>query len=109
MLDVDDYLKVRYAVQIEGLSHREAARRYGIDPKTVAKMMRFSIPPGYRRTKPPVKPKLDQDNAEKNCISNVRPIGIKPAEAGALTAAILKTGFEKGVGGVALGIGFGRQ
>ena len=27
MLDVDDYLKVRYAVQIEGLSKRAAARR----------------------------------------------------------------------------------
>src|SRR5512134_2871559 len=53
------YAKVRYAVRIEGLSKREAARRYGIDPKTVAKMMAFSVPPGYRRTKPPVKPKLD--------------------------------------------------
>ena len=53
------YAKVRYAVRIEGLSKREAARRYGIDPKTVAKMMAFSVPPGYRRTKPPAKPKLD--------------------------------------------------
>jgi transposase len=58
MLDVDDYLKVRYAVQIEGLSKRAAARRFGIDPKTVDKMMSFSVPPGYRRTQPPVRPKL---------------------------------------------------
>ena len=36
---VDLYLKVRYAVQIDGLSKRGAARRFGIDPKTVAKMM----------------------------------------------------------------------
>lgn len=59
MKTVELYAQVRYAVQIEGLSHREAARRYGIDPKTVSKMMRFSVPPGYRRTKPPAKPKLD--------------------------------------------------
>ena len=59
MLDVDTYLKVRTAVQIEGLSKRAAARRFGIDPKTVTKMMSFSVPPGYVRSKPPVRPKLD--------------------------------------------------
>jgi len=58
MKDVELYARVRYAVQVEGLSERAAARRFGIDPRTVAKMMRFSVPPGYRRTKPPVKPKL---------------------------------------------------
>jgi len=56
---VDDYLKVRYAVQIEGLSKRAAARRFGIDPRTVDKMMRFSVPRGYVRSKPVVRPKLD--------------------------------------------------
>jgi predicted transcriptional regulator YdeE len=55
---VELYARVRYAVQIEGLSERAAARRFGIDPRTVAKMMRFSVPAGYRRTKPPAKPKL---------------------------------------------------
>jgi len=59
MKQVELYAKVRYAVQIEGLSKRAAAARFGIDPKTVDKMMEFSVPPGYRRTKPPVKPKLD--------------------------------------------------
>jgi hypothetical protein len=58
MKRVELYARVRYAVQIEGLSERAAARRFGIDPRTVAKMMRFSVPPGYRRTKPPAKPKL---------------------------------------------------
>jgi hypothetical protein len=48
MKQVELYAKVRYAVQIEGLSERAAARRFGIDPRTVAKMMRFSVPPGYR-------------------------------------------------------------
>ncbi len=59
MFDLDDYLKVRYAVQIEGFSRRAAARRFGIDPRTVAKMMTFSVPQGYVRSKPPVRPKLD--------------------------------------------------
>lgn len=55
-----------------------------------------------------VNPKLDQDNAEKNCISNVRGIGIKPHEAADLTANILRRSFELGGGGVAIGFGFGR-
>src|SRR3954464_5886757 len=59
MKDVDLYLKVRHAVRIEGLSERAAARRFGIDPRTVNKMMKFSVPPGYVRKKPPRKPKLD--------------------------------------------------
>ena len=37
MKDVDLYLKVRHAVRIEGLSERAAARRFGIDPRTVNK------------------------------------------------------------------------
>ena len=59
MKNVDDYLKVRFAVQIEGLSKRAAARRFGFDPRTVDKMMKFSVPRGYERKKPPVRPKLD--------------------------------------------------
>ena len=57
---VDLYGRVRFAVQREGLSHREAARRFGLDPRTVAKMMVFSVPPGYRRSHPPKRPKLDR-------------------------------------------------
>src|SRR5271154_2840839 len=53
------YGRVRYAVRIEGISRREAARRFGIDPRTVAKMLSFSVPPGYRRSRPPARPKLD--------------------------------------------------
>ena len=53
------YGQVRRAVYVEGLSRREAARRFGIDPRTVAKMLAFSVPPGYRRGRPPARPKLD--------------------------------------------------
>src|SRR5437868_8822849 len=59
MKSVDLYAQVRFAVQIEGVSRREAARRFGIDPRTVAKMLAFSVPPGYRRRRPPARPKLD--------------------------------------------------
>lgn len=59
MKGVELYGRVRYAVRIEGLSERAAARRFGIDPRTVHKMMMFPVPPGYRRTKPPARPKLD--------------------------------------------------
>ena len=48
MKDVDDDLKVRYAVQIEGLSKQATARRFGIDPRTVEKMMKFSVPRSLR-------------------------------------------------------------
>jgi transposase len=56
---VDLYARVRRACHAEGMSQREAARVFSIDPKTVAKMLRFAVPPGYRRSKPPVRPKLD--------------------------------------------------
>jgi transposase len=52
-------VQVRRAVYVEGMSRREAARRFGIDPRTVAKMLAFSVPPGYRRSRPPARPKLD--------------------------------------------------
>jgi transposase len=58
MKPVELYARVRHACHVEGLSQREAARRFGIDPKTVAKMLRHAVPPGYRRRKPPARPKL---------------------------------------------------
>ena len=59
MKRVELYGRVRHAVMIEGLSQREAARCFGIDPRTVRKMLSYSVPPGYVRTRPSVRPKLD--------------------------------------------------
>src|SRR3954452_10333657 len=60
MFSVELYGRVRHACHVEGLSQREAARRFGIHRSTVRKMLAFSVPPGYRRTKPPpLRPKLD--------------------------------------------------
>jgi len=47
--------RVRYAALIEGISRRAASRRFGIDPRTVAKMVSFSLPQSYRRSGPPMK------------------------------------------------------
>jgi transposase len=59
MKQVDLYGRVRHAVLIEGISQREASRIFGIDPRTVAKMLVFSVPPGYRRRQRASRPKLD--------------------------------------------------
>lgn len=53
MKQVELYGRVRYAVKIQGISRREAARLFGIDRRTVDKMLAFSTPPGYRRKKAP--------------------------------------------------------
>ena len=44
---------------IEGISERAAADRFGINARTVSKMLKFPVPPGYVRMKPPFRPKLD--------------------------------------------------
>lgn len=59
MKRVDLYGRVRHSVVINGMSRREAARVFGIDRRTVDKMLKFSIPPGYRRNQPAKRPKLD--------------------------------------------------
>jgi ethanolamine ammonia-lyase small subunit len=48
------------------------------------------------------KPRLGQDNAEKNCISNVRELGFPPAEAAVECARLMRRTFDAGGGGVHL-------
>lgn len=59
MFSVELYARVRYACRVEGLSTREAARRFGLHRSTVRKMLVHAVPPGYRRSRPPLRPKLD--------------------------------------------------
>jgi hypothetical protein len=59
MKSVELCARVRHAVLIEGIGARAAADRFGINPRTVAKMLTFSVPPGYIRSKPPFRPKLN--------------------------------------------------
>ena len=49
---MDFYAAVRRSVYVEGLSERAAARRFGLARETVRKMLRYRLPPGYRRAKP---------------------------------------------------------
>ena len=53
------YAEVRRSVYVEGLSERAAARRFGLARDTVRKMLRYRVPPGYRRAQPVRRPKLD--------------------------------------------------
>jgi transposase len=55
---VDVYARVRRAVQVDGMSIREAAREFGLSRKTIRKMMLYSLPPGYERKQPVKRPKL---------------------------------------------------
>src|SRR6478735_11873895 len=58
MFAVEVYAAVRDFVFNQGKSRREAARVFGLSRETIAKMCRFSLPPGYTRTRPAEKPKL---------------------------------------------------
>ena len=59
MYSVDIYSRVRRACLKDGMSAREAARYFNKDRKTIAKMLRYELPPGYRRSEPPHRPTLD--------------------------------------------------
>ena len=58
MYSVELYARIRRAVMVEGLSRRETAKRFGVHRNTIAKMLQFSVPPGYRRRERPVSKKL---------------------------------------------------
>ena len=59
MYSVDIYNRVRRACLKNGMSSRETARYFNKDRKTIAKMLRHALPPGYRRSEAPRRPTLD--------------------------------------------------
>ncbi len=59
MYTVDLYRRVRLACHFDGLSQRKAAIQFGVSRDTVKKILVHSVPPGYRRSQPPKRPKLD--------------------------------------------------
>ena len=59
MYSVELYSRVRRACHVGGMSERAAAGHFGIDRKTVLKILKHAVPPGYRRNGPPARPKLD--------------------------------------------------
>ncbi|MDA1278297.1 MAG: IS21 family transposase [Verrucomicrobia bacterium] len=58
MFTVELYARIRRAVMADGLSRRDAAKQFGVHRNTIAKMLQFSVPPGYRRRERPVSKKL---------------------------------------------------
>jgi transposase len=58
MFKVELYGRVRRAVLVESRSQRAVAREFGIARKTIQKMLRYSVPPGYRRQQAVNRPKL---------------------------------------------------
>src|SRR5665811_2097059 len=58
MFKVELYGRVRRAVLVEGRSQRAVAREFGIARKTIQKMLRYSVPPGYQRQQAVKRPKL---------------------------------------------------
>ena len=59
MYSVDLYSRVCRACHVDGMNKSAAGRLFGIDRKTVAKILKHSVPPGYRRAAAPPRPKLD--------------------------------------------------
>lgn len=59
MYFADLYNRVRRACYVDGMSKSAAGRLFGIDRRTVAKILLHSVPPGYWRTALSVRPKLD--------------------------------------------------
>ena len=59
MYSVELYMRVQRACMVDGMSVREASRVFGLHRDTVRKMIKYAAPPGYRRRKPPRRPKID--------------------------------------------------
>jgi transposase len=58
MYSVELYGRIRRAVFVEGKSQRAVAREFGVARETVRKMLRYAVPPGYRREQAVKRPKL---------------------------------------------------
>jgi transposase len=57
--DMENWAEIRRRVLVDGLSKRAACRQYGLHWDTLAKILEHAEPPGYRRTAPRPRPKLD--------------------------------------------------
>ena len=49
MFTVELYAKIRRAVMVDGLSRREAAKRFGVHRNTISKMLQYEPPRVCRR------------------------------------------------------------
>ena len=58
MYKVQTYAIARHAYYNEGKSQRQIARELGLNRRTISKMLKHSVPPGYERTQQVKDPKL---------------------------------------------------
>ena len=56
--DMEQWLEIRQRVLREGVSKRQILRETGMHWTTLEKILEYSCPPGYRRSKAPDKPKI---------------------------------------------------
>lgn len=56
--DMDEWRKIRRRVLVEGISKRQILKETGMHWSTLEKILTYSSPPGYRRSKPVRKPKI---------------------------------------------------
>lgn len=63
MYTVQIYAIARQAYYNEGKTQRQIARDLGINRRTVQKMLKHSVPPGYERSHLPLSPKLSEHKA----------------------------------------------
>ena len=59
MYRVDVYLSVRQACLVDGKSQRQASREFNINRRSISKMLKHPVPPGYKRIKEVKSPKLE--------------------------------------------------
>jgi hypothetical protein len=52
------YARFRRAVQVDGISKRQAPREFGLSRKMIRNMLEYTATPGYQRKKPVARPKL---------------------------------------------------
>jgi transposase len=57
--DMDNWAEIRRRVLVDGLGQRPACRQFDIHWDTLTKILAHPEPPGYRRTQPRPRPKLD--------------------------------------------------
>ena len=50
--DMEQWIDVRRAVLVEGMSKRAACKRFGIHWDTLKRILKNSAPPGYERKQP---------------------------------------------------------
>ena len=53
------WTNVRRSILVEGMSKREASKKYNLNFRTIQKILDHQEPPGYRREAAPTKPKID--------------------------------------------------